>query len=174
MHKINVRLDPKSIKSAKEDLIRYRREVKQKETLLREKAVEFLRDEIERGFNVAVIDDLVSGGFKRKADVSVSVRHEGSTSIISANGEDAIWVEFGAGVHHNGSVGSSKHPKGVELGYTIGNYGYGLGRMEFWHYKDGSDDIATYGTPMQMPMYQAIGKLYAEIPKLAREVFNSD
>lgn len=39
-----------------------------------------------------------------------------------------LFIEFGAGIHYNGSAGSSPHPKGNEFGYTIGSYGKGLGK----------------------------------------------
>lgn len=79
------------------------------------------------------MDDLTNeSGGARTAEVQVSIDERENVSIVIAAGEDAVWVEFGAGVYHNGSAGSSPHPKGSELGFTIGGYGKGMGKRQTW------------------------------------------
>ena len=84
---------------------------------------------------------------ERKGDMSVALRLQG---------EQAVFVEFGAGVYYNGSPGTSPHPYGVELGYTIGDYGWGFGRSEEWGYTNANGKYRlTHGTPAAMPLYNA-------------------
>lgn len=51
-----------------------------------------------------------------------------SEAKLIVEGRELLFIEFGAGIHYNGSAGSSPHPKGNEFGYTIGSYGKGLGK----------------------------------------------
>lgn len=105
------------------------------------------------------------------AEVTVSVEHKSGSSLVIASGEDAIWVEFGAGVYHNGSAGSSPHPKGTELGFTIGGYGKGDGKKNIWGYYSDGELKLTHGTPAKMPMYRAVQTVCNEIASIAKEVF---
>lgn len=106
-----------------------------KTELLRKKVAEQIETLAQNGFNGAIVDDLTedSGG-ARRAEVQVSIDERENVSVVIAAGEDAVWVEFGAGVYHNGSAGSSPHPKGSELGFTIGGYGKGIKKIffRFW------------------------------------------
>lgn len=135
-----------------------------------------LADEIAREaeaiFNSSSVDDIISGGSPHKADVSVSVTSSGNVSIIVANGEDAVWCEFGAGVYHNGSSGGSPNPYGSGLGLTIGSYGKGKGSQKAWGFADENGNIViTHGTPATMPMYKALLKVANKSISIARKVF---
>ena len=105
------------------------------------------------------------------AEVTVSLDQRDNVTVVVAQGEDAIWVEFGAGVHHNGSAGSSPHPSGAELGFTIGGFGKGNGKKDIWGYYEGGELRLTHGTPAVMPMYNAMKMVCDEIVDIAREVF---
>ena len=148
----------------------YKRDFIRKTEQLREKVAEFIRKDAQSEFNGAILDDLLSGG-ARYADVDVSVSDEGSVTLVIANGEDAIWVEFGTGVYHNGSTGSSPHPKGSELGFTIGGYGKGLGKKETWGFYEDGELMFTHGTPSVMPMYTAMVRACDKVNTIAKEVF---
>ena len=116
------------------------------------------------------MDDLLKGG-QRTAQVDVSIDQRDNITLVIARGEDAVWVEFGAGVHYNGSAGTSPHPKGSELGFTIGGYGNGMGKKDVWgFYEDGKLRL-THGAPATMPMYNAVKTVCDEIAEIAREVF---
>lgn len=117
------------------------------------------------------MDDIINGA-KRVADVSVSVFDNSTISVIVASGQDAIWVEFGAGVFNNGSSGSSPHPKGQELGYIIGGYGKGMGKKSTWGFYEDGQLVLTHGTPSVMPMYSATKTVFDNIYSIAREVFS--
>lgn len=104
-------------------------------------------------------------------DVKVEERG-GRLSVVLASGPDAVFIEFGAGVYHNGAAGASPHPKGQELGYTIGGYGKGFGQRKAWGYRDGSGNlIVTRGTEAMMPMLNAADRCAEIAARIAREVF---
>lgn len=170
--KISFGLSVREIDRAMRELDQYKRDFVRKMDLLRERVAERLADESNKGFSGAIVDDLLqkSGG-PRLAEVTVSVEHKSGSSLVIASGEDAIWVEFGAGVYHNGSAGSSPHPKGTELGFTIGGYGKGDGKKNIWGYYSDGELKLTHGTPAKMPMYRAVQTVCNEIASIAKEVF---
>ena len=140
--------------------------------IYRQRLAEEIGKEAEMAFNASSVDDIVKGGTSHKADVSVNVSHSGNVSIIIANGEDAVWCEFGAGVYHNGSAGSSPNPYGSQHGMTIGSYGQGKGANKVWVYKGDDDEwVVTHGTAATMPMYRALLSVANRSIAIAREVF---
>ena len=169
---IRISLSEKDIDRAIKELEQYKREIIRKTELLHIKVAERIAALAQSGFNGAIVDDLTeeSGG-ARKADVQVSIDARDNVSIVIAAGEDAVWVEFGAGVYHNGSTGSSPHPKGSELGFTIGGYGKGMGKRQTWGFYEDGELRLTHGTPAVMPMYNAVKAACDEIADIAKEVF---
>lgn len=167
---ISFGLSSSDIDRAIKELADYKQDILKKTDLLREKVAQRLADEAEKGFNGAVLDDLIKGGTKF-AQVDVSVDNRGSVTVVVANGEDAVWIEFGAGVYHNGSPGSSPHPSGAELGFVIGGFGKGNGKKETWGYYEEGELKLTRGTPATMPMSRAITTVCDELSEIAKEVF---
>lgn len=167
---ISFGLSEREIDKAIKELEQYKQELIRKTSLLRERVADRIAELAQSGFNGAVVDDLLKGGVKT-ADVTVSLKNTDDVSLVIANGEDAVWVEFGAGVYHNGSDGSSPHPKGSELGFTIGGYGKGMGKKDVWGYYEEGELRLTHGTPSVMPMYNAVKTVCDEIADIAREVF---
>lgn len=169
---IRISLSEKDIDRAIKELEQYKREIIRKTELLRTKIAERIANLAQSGFNGAVVDDLTeeSGG-ARKAEVQVSIDERENVSVVIAAGEDAVWAEFGAGVYHNGSVGSSPHPKGQELGLTIGGYGKGMGKRQVWGFYEDGELKLTHGAPATMPMYNAMKTVCDEIASIAKEVF---
>ena len=168
---ISVSLSESGIEKAIQELLAYKQEIIRKTELLRQKVAARLADEARSGFNGAIVDDLTGKNSPRLADVNVSVDDRDNVSVVVAEGEDAVWVEFGAGVYHNGSGGSSPHPKGAEVGFTIGGYGKGNGKKEIWGFYEGGELRLTHGTPARMPMSQAMNTIINDIVSIAREVF---
>lgn len=169
--KITVGLSEQDIDRAIREMAQYKTEFLQKVELLREKVADRLAVEAQSGFTGAVVDDLIKRG-QKFADVKVSVDNRANLSVVVANGEDAVWVEFGAGVYHNGSPGSSPHPNGAELGFTIGSFDKGNGKKEAWGYYDENNELKlTRGTPATMPMHRAVQTVCNDIQTIAREVF---
>ena len=167
---ISFGLSTSEIDRAMKELADYKQEILQKTELLREKVAERLADEAKNGFSGAVVDDLTRGG-QRFAQVDVSVDNRGSVTVVVASGKDAVWVEFGAGVYHNGSPGSSPHPNGAELGMTIGGFGKGNGKKEVWGFYEDGELKLSRGTPARMPMARAVTTVCNEIKEIAKEVF---
>lgn len=123
------------------------------------------------GFAGSQVDILTEGRADHSARATVTVEGSGNSRLVVASGEDVIWCEFGTGVYFNGSAGSSPHPKGAELGYTIGGYGIGNGKRAAWRYQSGAGIVETHGTPATMPLYKAFMKVLPEIGKIANGVF---
>lgn len=167
---IKVGLSESEIENAIKELTQYKQDIIRKTNLLREKVAKRIAETAQSGFGKAVIDDLL-GGDQRKANVSVNITSKGDVSVVIASGEDAVWAEFGAGVYHNGSIGGSPHPKGVEFGFTIGGYGKGRGKRQTWGFYEDGELHLTHGAPASMPMYNAVKTVCKEIVKIAREVF---
>lgn len=167
---IRVELSAKDIESAIKDVKAYRKEFERKLDKLRIKVAQRIEREALANFAGAVCNDVVSGG-TRPAAVEIKIKADTNPALIIASGEDAVFCEFGSGVYHNGSVGSSPHPKGAELGFTIGSYGKGFGARRVWGYYKGDDLVLTRGTPATMPMYNAFKTVCDEISAIAQEVF---
>ncbi len=170
---IKIDLSEKGLAKAIKEIEQYKNDIVQKTNTLRIRVAKYIADTAQSGFNGAIVDDLLKGGVKT-AQVDVGITNQGNVSVVVANGEDAIWVEFGAGVHHNGASGSSPHPNGNELGFTIGEYGKGMGKRDTWvYYEDGdkSRKVYTHGTPATMPMYNAVKQVTDDIQAIAKEVF---
>lgn len=167
---ISFGLSGREIDRAIKELEQYKQELIRKTALLREKVAERIAELARSGFAGAVVDDLLQGEV-RTAQVDVSLENEDNVSLVIANGEDAVWVEFGAGVFHNGSAGASPHPKGSELGFTIGGYGKGMGKKQVWGFYEDGELRLTHGAPATMPMYNAVKTVCDEIADIARGVF---
>ena len=173
--------NPASIDAAVREIREYSKWVQRKTDELRERIAELISNQAQAVFNSSVADN----GFKvingnpvddtRFGEVTVTVQPEGdNTTVIIANGKDAVFMEFGAGVYYNGSVGSSPNPLGTELGFTIGSYGKGNGRKEVWgYYGDDGEIHLTHGAPASMPLYKAVQSVSRDIARIAREVFST-
>lgn len=98
--------------------------------------------------------------------------------ILKVSGDDLVFIEFGAGVHFNGPVGSSSSPVGEQLGFTIGSYsdygpgGKSFGQFDEWYYTDESGTRHwTHGTQGTAPVYTASTEMRSRIAEVAMEVF---
>lgn len=165
--------NPASIDAAVKEIRDYADWVKRKTDELRTRVAYFIAKDASAVFNTAVADDLIGEGAVI-GSVDVVVEDNGNMTLVIANGEDAVFMEFGAGVYYNGGVGSSPNPLGAALGYTIGSYGNGNGAKAVWGFK--GDDGAlhlTHGVPASMPLYRALQSVVNDIEQIAREVFSS-
>lgn len=167
---IEIGLNTKDIDKAIKEIEKYKQDMLTKLETFRKRLADEISADAQSGFGSAVVDDLIRGG-SRKPEVTVSVTDKGNVSVVIADGKDAIFVEFGAGVYHNGSAGSSPHPKGAELGFTIGTYGKGYGKRKAWGYVEDGEPKVTRGTPASMPMYNAMKSVISKAESIAREVW---
>lgn len=168
---ISFGLSEKEIDRAIKELEDYKKEFLKKCEELRQRVAERIRQKAQEGFNGAVVDDLTAeSGGARMAEVSVATEDSDDVTLVIAQGTDAVWVEFGAGVYHNGAVGSSPNPYGANLGFTIGGYGEN-GKKQAWGFYENGDLKITHGTPATMPMFHAVQDVLDGIGDIAKEVF---
>lgn len=164
-------LDVTDINRAIREVDKFKQDFRNKVDTYRKRIAEEIAVQASLNFGNAVVDDVIHGS-PRRPDVKVSVSERGDIAVIVADGEDAVWCEFGSGVYHNGSVGSSPHPNGSNLGFTIGSYGKGYGKKQAWGYYDESGELViTRGTPATMSLYNAAQEVLRKSVEIAREVF---
>ena len=142
------------------------------------KAEQLLNELSKRGIRTAKerIQGTIGDSDKHvKVEVS-DISYVGNNVIftITAEGEDILFIEFGAGVFYNGGVvGKSPHPWGEEMGYVIGKYpkgrkGYSLGRFMSWTTPSGKISM---GTKASMPMLGAMETMYKSVDDACKKVF---
>lgn len=163
------------IDKAIKEIEKFKEDFRKKVDTYRKRIADEIAVNAQLNFGSSIVDDVISGGAPHKAEVNVTVDERGSISVVVADGEDAVWCEFGSGVYHNGSVGSSPNPYGNDLGFTIGSYGKGHGQRQVWGYYTDPDSktglVLTHGTPATMPMYNAAQEVLHKAVAIAREVW---
>lgn len=168
--KISISLSQKSIQNAINEVRKYQREFIEKNEL-------FVRRLAELG--IPVIDQNIAaaqGDSDKNHNTYIKINSFGSYSEVKlvVEGSELLYIEFGSGIHYNGSAGTSPHPKGEEFGYTIGSYGKGQGSKDFWfYYADTGEAVMSHGTESTMPVYKASVEIIQNIRRVAREVFGS-
>ena len=168
---IQFKLDEKDIGRAISEIARFKKDFLARVDTYRKRVAEELSNIASLKFGSATMEHTIMGA-TRKPSVNVSVSERGNISVVVADGEDAVWCEFGAGVYYNGSVGSSPNPYGKDIGFTIGSYGKGYGKGRAWgYYDDDGELVITRGTPASMPMYNAAKEITRKAIEIAREVF---
>jgi hypothetical protein len=165
-------LSTKDINRAIREVNKFKQEFRNKVDTYRKRIADEIAVQASLNFGNSIVDDVIKGNSPRRADVQVTVTERGAISVVVADGEDAVWCEFGAGVYHNGSVGSSPNPYANDLGFTIGSYGKGYGKKQAWGYYDENGELViTRGTPATMPMYNAVQEVMRKSVEIAKEVF---
>mgnify|MGYP006916080260 CR=1 FL=1 len=111
-----------------------------------------------------------------------------SQAKLVVEGKDIAFIEFGAGIHFNGTSGTSPRPTkdgkengvkfhlsgGNELKYTIGSYGDHHGRSNSWTYfSEFGEWKRSYGTKASMPLFNASLEIIRQAENIAREVFGN-
>ena len=174
---IKIGLSASEIKRAIDEVEKFKTDFQKKVDTYRKRIADEIAVYASIYFDNSVMDDVINGS-PRKPDVTVDWSDNGKIAVVVANGEDAVWCEFGAGVYHNGSVGSSPNPYGNDLGFTIGSYGKGRGQQKVWGYYTDPESktglVLTHGTPASMPMYNAAQEVLRKSVEIAKEVFGHD
>lgn len=174
--KLRISLTEKSIANAIKRLEKYRDE-------LPKKTQKFIKALSEVGINAVKVRVGSISPFYKGDDLLVekgTLRQEGDNWVceIVMTGSQSVFVEFGAGVTFNTSVGGSKHPKGGELGYTIGSYNpsspNASSPLGWWYYDSHGVKQHTYGTPTFAPLYGGTMEMITSITEVARGVFKFD
>ena len=159
---IKMGLSTKSINDAIRELKAFRDSLEgKKDTLLRELGEIGVREASVR-FTTAMYDGV------NDSEVSLEATNDGYA--IVAKGKAVAFIEFGAGVYHNGSEPyPDPRPAGI---VGIGEYGKGYGKRNTWVYRDDAGDkVFTHGNPAAMPMWYASEEMRSQIETIARRVF---
>lgn len=169
MKVIDIELTPESLDRASKILTGYIGWFKIKCRQLRDEVANRIAWSAQTGFITAMGNDIIVGSWPR-SEVSVEVTSGDKMTVVIASGEDAVFIEFGAGVYHNGTVYASPHPWGDDFGYAIGMYppAPSKGVRNAWNIKKG---VVTRGTPAEMPMYRGLTEALREMDDIVRKVF---
>jgi hypothetical protein len=163
--KLSIALSEKSISDAIKQLNSYKRDLNRKVQALIDAMVSYGED-----YAINEVGHVDTG----ETLETIRGYRNGNKGVIVAGG-NAIWLEFGTGIRYNGPAGSSLHPKGAELGMTIGGYGQGKGANPggWWYYDTAGQIRHTYGVAANMFVWKTARELERIAPMLAREVFTS-
>ena len=169
MKKITFSLSQDSIKRAIKEVKQYKQDFIDKNALFVQRLAEL---------GIPIIDSNIAsakGDSDKEHNTYIKLNSFGgySRADLIVEGQDILFIEFGAGAHYNGPAGSSPHPKGSQFGYTIGSYGKGQGKNDFWFYQaDTGESVMSHGTQATMPVYKASVEIQQKIREIAREVFS--
>lgn len=170
---IQITLSEESIEKLIKEMEDYKKTLDEKLKNVRDLVAAKIQELAQMGFDNSISDFNIKGAIPEMAKVKVRIESLDDKTLVIADGEDAVWVEFGAGVYFNGAAGSSPHPKGTELGFIIGNYGKGRGRQHAWgYYGDDGKLVITRGTFATMPMFHAVQAIEQNISEIAKKVFD--
>lgn len=173
MKKISAVLTTESINSAIKELKAYQKSLPKKAKQLAIELAETGASEAESRFASAL--------YAGTNDSSVEIQKTRDGAAVVASGNAVAFIEFGTGVHYNGS-GSYPLPKPSGI-VGIGEFGNGMGKRDMWFYHGdagnagamsidkNSDLVATHGNPAYMPMFHAMMKIEEEAYPVAKEVF---
>lgn len=168
LKKITMRLNSRDISKAIKELKKYRTSLNDKNELFIKRLAEIGIPVIEQRINEA------RGDSSKEHLTHIEVNRFGNyaQAKLIVQGNDIMFIEFGAGIHYNTSPGDSLHPKGSELGYTIGSYGKGQGKRDSWfYYADSGEAVMSHGTEATMPVYSASVEIRNNMIRIAKEVF---
>lgn len=177
MRRIQVPFTVKGLKELLNDVQTYEQQ------LLETRTQQFLDRLAEQGVTIAKesvssyphLDDL-AGTLPTVNRVEAKPGGEGFIAEVTLNGKDAIFLEFGAGVYYNTPLGTSPHPQGDELGYTIGSYSNpGHAGEDYWRLPSGIKTNGgknyTHGVKAIMPLHEAAMYIRSVWEDTARSVF---
>jgi hypothetical protein len=152
----------KEIDRAIQELKRFKQEFLEREKRLIEGLAEIGIKEASVRFTTAMYDGV--------NDVSVHLDKTNNGYVIVAEGKAVAFIEFGAGVYHNGSEPyPNPRPDGI---VGIGEYGEGHGKRKAWGYLDENGELViTRGNPAAMPMWYASEEIKNSVLKVVKEVF---
>ena len=102
--------------------------------------------------------------------VKVASKRTDNGFIITADGEQVLFMEFGAGVYWSGQAYPDERPEGI---VGIGEYGDGHGKQKIWSYyaEDGTVRM-TRGVPALAGMYYAKKQIMLEVEQKVKELLN--
>ncbi len=164
MTEINANIfSTKSIERAISKLEACGKEFQQKQDIL-------LRRLAELGANTAN-NHYSSGGIDDNDSVTVTITPIDNGYVISAEGKDVYFLEFGTGLAAGNGYDTSVISPPVDI--SSGSWSRTKGTGEFERYGSWHHDGRRYTmTVPRMGMYFAVKEIQAQLPSIAKEVFN--
>ena len=154
----------KAIEEVKAIKKEWRRKAKDAEKLIAEELANLINQNL---MNVAIADDLINVKEHQEVHTAPGVEARARGNTVTIYGENAVFIEFGAGIYHNGGV-DNPLSKAVQFDTSIGSYGKGHGNEPYWFV---AHNLISRGTPAYMPINNAIEQIVPMIPTIVRQVF---
>lgn len=176
---ITAELSVKSLNAARKQIRDYRRKLLAAQTRI-------ARQLANIGLKEATVR-FANAQYDGTNDVRVVAEPTATGYIVKANGAAVCFIEFGTGVHYNGTAGSYPLPKPAGI-TPIGGYGKKHGRHDAWSYigAPGTNGVVitpaadplttqpyviTHGNPANMPMYYASREMCSKVADIVKGVF---
>lgn len=167
---IRCKLDTDSLQRAINEIRTYREE-------LNNKLQQFITSLMQDGVTVANARLSSTVGDSVQGVIGFGVNNGGDiiSAIISLEGADALFIEFGAGIAYNTGM---QHPDAAEFGYGPGTYPSKHPPNKainpgYWYYREDGELVKSIGTQASMPMYYAAETIRNNAIKKAVEIFRS-
>lgn len=167
---IKCKLDTDSIQRAIDEIRTYREE-------LNNKLQQFITSLMQDGVTVANARLSSTVGDSVQGVIGFGVNNGGDivSAIISLEGADALFIEFGAGIAYNTGM---QHPDADEFGYGPGTYPSKHPPNKainpgYWYYREDGELVKSIGTQASMPMYHAAETIRNNAIQRASEIFRS-
>ena len=154
----------KAIEEVKAIKKEWRRKAKDAEKLIAEELANLINQNL---MNVAIADDLINVKEHQEVHTAPGVEARARGNTVTVYGKNAVFIEFGAGIYHNGGV-DNPLSKAVQFDTSIGSYGKGHGNEPYWFV---AHNLISRGTPAYMPINNAIEQIVPMIPTIVRQVF---
>lgn len=167
---IKIELDPDSVDKALAEIKTYK-------ASLYDKLKTLIARLVQEGVDVAKVQVAASQGDSTDAYVDYLFNPTGDIikATIWVQGQDAVFIEFGAGIAYNTGV---QHPYASEFGFGPGTYpskhppnkAINPGRWVYGHNDDGTP-LWSIGTEATMPMFYAANAIRNNLIQAAVEEF---
>lgn len=148
MPKIKMRMNSESISEGIKELQAYKRKLQQRVEML-------TRMLINDGIQVAKAWIGASMGDSIPPNIAYQVNKDGDIwrAVITMEGEDVLFIEFGAGIYYN----QSDPPHASEYGMGVGTYPGQTHALNngWWYIDDSGQKHYSHGTQGTYPMYRA-------------------
>ena len=160
--------DKSSVDKAIEEVKAIKTEWKRKANLCSEMIAAALADEINKNLEaIPMTDDVIDVKTHTPKPVNWFAAAYPQGNRVLIKGHDIVFIEFGAGIYHNGSV-NNPLSQAVQFDTSIGSYGKGHGNEPYWFI---AHNLISRGTPAYMPINNAIEAIKPQIPMMIRQVF---